>query len=229
MIVAIHQPNYAPWLGFFYKVALSDTFVFLDDAQYSRGSYTNRVQIGRVDKSLWLTQPIKREFGSNICDTMFANCDWPARHLDSLKGAYASAAAFHETWPMIRAIWETIPCESLAIANEYIIEGLATTLGLKTHFVLSSKLATGEEKGDERLVQILQAVAPNGGVYLSGKGGANYQTAVSFSEAGYELRYGEFCQTEYQRGKAPFIAGLSVLDALFHCGVDATRKIVHVA
>src|SRR5690606_21435204 len=44
-LVAIHQPNYAPWLGYFHKLAQADVFVFLDDAQFSKGSYTNRVQV----------------------------------------------------------------------------------------------------------------------------------------------------------------------------------------
>jgi hypothetical protein len=72
----------------------------------------------------------------------------------------------------------------------------------------------------------MQAIAPDGGTYLSGKGGANYQSADTFSAAGYELRYGEFEHSEYSRGGAPFIAGLSVLDALFHCGIEATRRLV---
>ena len=101
MIVAVHQPNYAPWLGYFYKMAHCDIFVFLDAAQYSRGSYTNRVRIGRIGKAVWLTQPINRDFGATICDTRFSEDDWPNRHLDTLRGSYRQAAAFDETWPMI--------------------------------------------------------------------------------------------------------------------------------
>lgn len=226
MIVAIHQPNYAPWLGYFNKLARSDAFIFLDDVQYSRGGYTNRARIGRAGNSGWLTQPVKREFGALICQTSFSSDDWPARHLDSLKGAYASAAAFREVWPVIRALWERVPLESLAVANRHIVQGLATELGLTPRFVLSSTLVTGETTGDARLVRLMQAIAPHGGTYLSGKGGANYQSAETFSPAGYELRYSEFEQSEYARGDAPFITGLSVLDALFHCGIEATRRLV---
>jgi hypothetical protein len=226
VIVAIHQPNYAPWLGYFHKIACSDTFVFLDDAQYSRGGYTNRVRIGRAEKSVWLTQPVKRDFGGIICETIFSAEDWSARHLDTLKGSYAQAAAFKEVWPVIRAIWESVPCKTLAAANRHIIEALATFLGLTPRFILSSTLETGAATGDDRLVRILQAVAPGGSVYLSGEGGANYQSAATYSDAGYKLCYDRFQHPEYQRGKAPFFAGLSILDALFHQGVDTTWHLV---
>ena len=229
VIVAIHQPNYAPWLGYFHKIFRSDAFVFLDDAQYSRGGYTNRVRIGRAENPVWLTQPIKRDFGGIICETIFSVEDWPARHLDTLKGTYARAAAFKEVWPVIRAIWESVPCETLGLANRHIIEALAEVFGLTPCFISSSTLETGTITGDDRLVCILQAVAPGGSVYLSGEGGANYQSAEKFSDAGYELCYDKFQHPEYQRGEAPFIAGLSILDALFYQGVDTTCRLVRGA
>ena len=226
MIVAIHQPNYAPWLGYFHKMAHSDAFVFLDDVQYSRGSYTNRVRIGRTGNAVWLTQPVKHDFGGSICETAFSVDDWPARHLDTLKGSYRHASAFNETWPLVRAIWEEVPRETLAAANRHIVEGLAALLELKPQWFVSSALPTGVATGAARLAQIMRSVAPGGGVYISGKGGSDYQSPDTFSAEGYELRYAGFQHPEYARGDAPFIAGLSVLDALFHVGVDTTRRLV---
>lgn len=41
MIVAIHQPNFLPWLGYFYKMLMADIFVFLDCVPFSKGGYTD--------------------------------------------------------------------------------------------------------------------------------------------------------------------------------------------
>ena len=43
--IAIHQPNFMPWVGYFYKIAKADKFVLLDNAQFSKNSYINRSQI----------------------------------------------------------------------------------------------------------------------------------------------------------------------------------------
>jgi len=47
MIVAIHQPNFLPWLGWFDKLARADVFVVLDNVALQRtgSAYTNRVEM----------------------------------------------------------------------------------------------------------------------------------------------------------------------------------------
>ena len=68
MIVAIHQPNFLPWLGFFYKISKSDAFVLLDDVQYSKNSFINRNRIKSPNGEQWLTMPVLHtgKFGQNI-------------------------------------------------------------------------------------------------------------------------------------------------------------------
>ena len=60
MIVAIHQPNYFPWLGYFAKLASCDCFVLLDNVQFPRLSYCNRVQVRDVSVARWLSVPVNR-------------------------------------------------------------------------------------------------------------------------------------------------------------------------
>ena len=101
MIVAIHQPNYLPWLGYFYKIARADVFVFLDDAQYSKNSYTNRVQVSEPGGAKWLTVPVSYNFGDLISDVRPAVPDWPSRHMDTIRNYYRSAPCYRAVWPRI--------------------------------------------------------------------------------------------------------------------------------
>ena len=43
MIVTIHQPNFAPWTGYFDKMTKADVFVLLDTVPFTKGGFQNRV------------------------------------------------------------------------------------------------------------------------------------------------------------------------------------------
>ena len=75
MIVAIHQPNYLPWLGYFYKIAKCDMFVLLDNVQYAKNSFINRNKIKTPQGELWLTVPVKSKgrFGQLIKEVEIDN------------------------------------------------------------------------------------------------------------------------------------------------------------
>ncbi len=66
MKVAIHQPNYAPWCGFFAKMNACDVFVFYDDAQMTKNSYINRCLINNQGRQTWLTIPVSFKLGDKI-------------------------------------------------------------------------------------------------------------------------------------------------------------------
>lgn len=216
MIVAIHQPNYFPWLGYFRKIADADIFIFLDDTQYTKNSYINRVQISAPGGARWLTVPVSYAFGDPINRVRFARGDWRRAHLDKLRGTYASAGAFRQVWGRVDDLYASLPSGDLAAANAAAIVAVAGELGFKCDFRFASALGV-EGRADGRLVALVGAVAP-GSIYLSGSGGAKYQAAETFAAAGVTLRYADFAHPQYDQGRLPFTAGLSVLDAIFRLG-----------
>ena len=225
-VVAIHQPNYAPWLGYFHKIACADHFVFLDNVQFPLGrSYTSRVRIAQGAVARWLTQPVFRHSGQLIRDVRFADDDWPAKHLDALRGAYGQAPYFRGVWDAIVPMYESIPLDNLATANRSLIKALARQLGLDCTFCLASDYLVGDARADDRLIALVGAVAP-GACYLSGRGGAKYQEPEKFAAAGVPLRYVSFKHPVYPRGNADFHSGLSVLDAVFHLGWEGARALI---
>lgn len=223
--VAIHQPNYMPWLGYFYKMARADVFVLLDDAQFSKNSVINRVRVLKDGAPRWLTVPVRVHLGQAINTVVPAAADWARRHLDALRQFYTGATQFKAVWPEIEAIYLGAPDADLAVINRHMIAGLANRLGIKTRIASASDFNTGTAQGTDRLVAITQAVA-SGGTYLSGKGGAKYQDERAFADAGLTLRYTDFEHPRYDQGRPGFVEGLSVLDAVFHTGWDATSAMV---
>lgn len=225
MIVAIHQPNYLPWLGYFHKMALADVFVFLDDAQFSKNSYINRVQVMAPAGPKWLTVPVSVHLGDPINAVKPARPDWRRAHLDSLRSYYRRAPAFDEVWPGLEAAYRDLPDGDLAASNRALVLAVAHALGLTRRFVDASSLGAAERSGDERLVRLVAAVAP-GGTYLSGKGGAKYQDPERFAAAGLGFRYAAFEHPVYDQGAEAFTPGLSVVDAAFRLGWRQTAALV---
>jgi GNAT superfamily N-acetyltransferase len=226
LVVALDRPNYLPGLSCFHRIACADVFVFLETARYAEGSDADRVQILRGGEPVWLSQPVRQGVGRPVAEVGFAAPDWPRHHLDALRNAYAMSPAFGEVWPVLAALYEGVPLVSLAAANRHLIEGLARRLRQPAFFVRDGELGVAGLEGDDRLVALVNAVAP-GSVYLSGKGGRNYQDPAKFEAAGIALRYKAFAPAPYaQVGGGAFMPGLSIVDALFSLGIEATRALI---
>lgn len=224
MIVAIHQPNYAPWLGYFAKMARADVFVFLDDAQYSKNGYINRVQIDSGGKAQWLTVPVTYRFGDRIDAVRIANAEWRRSHLDVLRSRYKDAPAFAEIWPWLADVFAGLTSDNLAATNELLTRAIATRLGLRTRASRASETATQQSAGDDRLIAIVRSFDA-GATYLSGRGGANYQDPGKFTKAGLNLEYSDFEHPVYDQGHT-FLPGLSIFDALFRVGFARTAALL---
>lgn len=224
MKVAIHQPNYLPWLGYFYKIAHTDIFIFLDDVQYTKGGYTNRVQVLSPKGQRWLTIPVSVHLGDPVSQVKPAKKNWAASHLDCLRQGYQNARAFRAVWPEVKKLLLSVPESDLAAVNSFLVKALAQRLGLACEFRNSSQFVV-TNSADLRLVELVSQAAP-GGTYLSGKGGAKYQDPEKFLAAGLGFSYLDFEHPEYDQGEEVFIPGLSVMDPIFHLGWEKTAALL---
>ena len=105
MIISIHQPNYFPWPGYFFKILKSDIFVFLDDVQYSNNSFTCRTNILENKNKSWLSVPIKKKMGQKINQILIADLEWKMKHLSKIKNCYLKTEHFSFLWDKINLIY----------------------------------------------------------------------------------------------------------------------------
>jgi hypothetical protein len=221
-VAAVHQPNFIPWLGFFYKLTHADTFILLDSVQLGGGSYTNRVGIRSEGGAKWLTVPVKHCSGQLIRDVAIAEMEpWRAKHLAVLRMCYGRQPFFDEVFSLVKSWYAWSADGQLATFNENVIRRVAELLGVHTEIVRSSALGCMDASTDLNL-SLARSVGAS--VYLSGQGGANYQDEQEFERAGIELRYSSFVHPSYHQHQPPFIPGLSILDMLFNCGPTAVRE-----
>ena len=223
--IAIHQPNYAPWAGYFSKMAFVDAFVFLDNCQMPNGrSYVSRVKVRKREGVEWMTVPVQRVSGQPINAVQFAGDMWARRHLSQMRESYGRCPFYESVMAMVRPIYED-PGEYLAPFNMRLIRVLASYAGLTPCLYLASELSTART-GTQRLVEIVQEVG--GTVYVSGLGGRNYQEPAAFEEAGIQLEIRVYHPALVGQHKDDCLLGLSMLDALFHLGPAARKLLSYV-
>lgn len=228
-LVAIHQPNFFPWLGYFNKIHRADCFIIMNNVQFQKkgGTWLNRVQLLIANKAIWCTVPIERSYhGVRDCKDITINYSypWQKKLLTSIKQNYARAPFFNIIYPLAEELMYT-KADTLADYNIQIIQTLLDILNLKKqHMVLGSSLET-TGSGTDLLISMVNSVGGSG--YLCGGGADDYQQDHKFSNANLSLVYQSFKQPEYQQFDNPhFTPGLSILDALMHCGVERTSKFI---
>ena len=228
MIVAIHQPNFFPWLGYFDKIRQADVFVLLDTVQQQKtgGTWTNRVKLLVSGQARWVTAPIERAFSGTrtIAEIRFDEATpWRTRLLRTIHANYARADNYREALAVLEPL--ILSAEShVAVYNAHAVSAIAAAIGQPTEkFVWSSRLTT-QGHGTELLISIVRAVGAD--TYLCGGGAEGYQDDELFARAGVQLVYQRLEHPRYhQHGSQSFVTGLSVIDALMNCGIQGTRRL----
>ncbi|TLD40954.1 MAG: hypothetical protein JETT_2789 [Candidatus Jettenia ecosi] len=226
-IVAAHQPNYLPWLGFFYKITQSNVFVFLDNVQYSKGSYQNRVQICLNKQPFWLTQPVRiRGYSRALTkEIKFADVLWAKKHMETIRYAYGKHPYFKDIKPFMELYSHEI--ENQSEFNMKATSLICQLLGIETKLVIASQLDLPKiNNATERIINITKCV--EGTTYLSGEGGKKYQDESLFEKAKIGVKYSGFVPKPYpQFGCSNFIPGLSIIDAICNMGKAGVSSIMH--
>ena len=222
MKVAIHQPNYLPWLGYVAKWAAADCFIFLDTVQYEKNGWQNRNRIKTSQGPQWLTVPVQARLATAIRDVgVDAAQPWAARHLRAIELAYARAPHFARYRDGLRAFYARA-WDRLAPLAAASAEWLARALGVTTPVTLASALDLGPapvEDATARLVALCRAVGAD--TYLAGRDGARYMDLAQFRTAGIAVEAQEYSHPVYAQLHGEFVTALSALDILLMHGDEA--------
>jgi hypothetical protein len=228
-LVAIHQPNFLPWLGFFDKLARADVFVLLDNVQFprtSKGTWINRVKLLIGGRAAWATVPVVRAQGSTlpIADVRIDDAQqWRRKLLRTIEHNYRRAPAFDEVFPLVGEL-VTTPADRIADFNERNVRLVAEELGLDTGKLVRSSALPASGQSTDLLIEL--TLAAGGGAYLFGGDAYRYQEDAKFAERDVDLIEQRFEHPTYPQPVEPFVPGLSVVDALMNCGIAATRSLV---
>lgn len=215
MKVAIHQPNYLPYLGFFEKTKQADVLVLLNTVQYPNGSVTNRMKIKTKESTMWLTIPIeKKHYSKPITEIPLPENDnkWQKKHKYALIANYGRCTYFDR--PFIDQYYST-PYKSLEEFNEAGIEYLIDKLKLKIEIVKANALRIDKSfKATDLLINIIKKIG--GDTYISGAGGKKYIEEKKFEANNINVEYALFTPEAYPQRWYGFVPYLSAIDYVFN-------------
>lgn len=225
MIVAAHQPNFLPWLGFFDKMASADLFVSVDHVQFERQGFQTRARVRTGEGPRWLTVPVvqasrqERISDKRVDNSRCGRSRWGRKMFLTLKYAYQGAPYFSMLEPSLLKILDH-PWERLADLNHAFIELLRAGLDIRTPMVRSSELGVSGVRS-EMVLDLCRRVGAD--VYLAGAGASKrYLDLPAFEKAGIKVRWQEFTHPVYpQHPPGPFEERLAALDLLANCGPAA--------
>jgi hypothetical protein len=228
-VVAIHQPNFFPWLGYFDKMARCDHFVFLDNVQIQKtgGGWANRVKMIISGRPKWISAPIDRNYHGvrQVGETVFKACsDWRNDILTTLHYSYKKAPYFNHTIELIEPLLMNQD-NNLATYNAAAITRIAEELGINTSKCTWSSNLPHSGRSNDLLVSIVKALGCN--AYMSGDGADGYLDKRVFDEASITLICQGYIPHQYsQFGSEIFVPGLSIIDLLMNIGGEGARAIL---
>lgn len=222
MKVAISQPSYLPWSGFFDLVDQVDQFVLLDDAQFVKQSWHQRNRIKSTSGLLWLTVPVifRGRLGQPIYEVMIREPQFWEKHVRAVEVNYGKARYFERYYPSLKKILQDCSQSGrLVDLNIELIRWLGTELEVTTPMVRSSALSI-EGTRSARLVSICKLLG--GTDYVSPRS-ASYliEDGKLFSESGLNVWFQNYTHPTYEQRFPPFVPFASVLDLLFNRGPES--------
>ena len=223
--VAIMQPTYLPWCGYFGLLDYVDQFVFLDNVQYSHQSWQQRNRIKGPSGEILLTVPVVGSSKRGNIESVLinSNSDPLSKHLKSLHHSYSNSKYFSEVISHLGPILNSTT-DFLSDLNIALITEIAKMLGLSTPMLKASDLGSVGVR-ENLLTSICREIGAT--EYVSPPGSKDYLGGSKvFEDSGVKLMYFDFSHPIYKQKFGSFISHLSVVDMLFNVGAKHAAELI---
>ncbi len=228
MRVAIMQPTYLPWIGYFAMIDIVDLFIFYDDVQFVKSSWHHRNKIKMVNEEIkWLSVPcLKEHLNTNINEVYLkTSMSWERKHWLNIYHSYCKAPHFIEYESELKKIYE-VKWEKLVDLNLAIITLMTDLMKInKPEFIKSSQLSNLSGKKTDRVIDVLSKVGAS--EYISTEGTKAYlDTDVKkFKDRNISFKWFNYRTYEYPQMGNGFVPYLSAIDLMFNNGESSIEHL----
>jgi len=217
--IAIHQPEFFPWLGFFDKMSSVDKYVIFDHVQFKKRYFENRNKLKLNGEPVWVTIPVKSrgKQSQRIMDVKINNEEnWQKKIFSKIHHCSAGTPHGKEVVKSLEPIFCEKKYDNLLEFNLKIIDWFRDRLSIQTPICFSSNLGVEEYSSSDLILEICKKLKAD--VYLCGSSGKDYLNTEDFSKDGVHIEWQAFEHPTYNQPGDKFIPFLSSLDFIFNYG-----------
>jgi len=212
--IAIMQPYFFPYIGYWQLIHASDRFVILDDVSYIKGGWVNRNRLLINGQPRYVTVPLQHASQhKKICDIMLLSSNyWRDKLVKTVENTYHRAPHFDEVFPVIEQLIRH-PLENLADYLAYQLQTMSRFLGITAEFVVTSRIYGNDKMAaQERVLDICKREGAT--TYINPQGGQKLYHADAFNSAGIDLRFIFMRPLNYRQFSHEFTPNLSIIDVM---------------
>ncbi|MDR7119170.1 WbqC family protein [Rheinheimera soli] len=227
MNVAIMQPYFLPYLGYWQLLVASDVFVLYDNIQFTKKGWFHRNNILLNGEKKLFTLPLKQ--GSdylNVVERYLADDAGQAisKILAQIKQSYRKAPYFDAAYPVIEQCF-LCPQTNLFYFTEHSIRLLCQFLGIERTIIRSSDIAIDHSlRSEAKVIALCQALGAKR--YINAIGGLELYNKNTFQHAGLELCFLQSHVPGYRQFDADFVPYLSVIDLIMFTSQQQLKEML---
>jgi len=226
MKLAIMQPYFLPYIGYFQLIAAVDVFIVYDNIKYTKKGWINRNRMLQNGKDVMFSLPLKSDSDYlDIRERELAadfSCD---KLLNQFKGVYRRAPYFEQTFPLIEQIVRHGDTNLFSFLYQSIVK-TCEHLGITTEMRMSSAIAIDHGlKSQDKVLALCEAVGAN--TYINAIGGMELYDRDAFRAKGVELKFIKSNSFEYVQFSNEFIPWLSIIDVMMFNSLDAVQVAIN--
>jgi hypothetical protein len=227
MKLAIMQPYFLPYLGYWKLIHLADTFIILDDVNYINKGWINRNRIEKAGQVSWLTIPLEKASQNRLIRdiNIFQDDGWKTKIIRSTAGAYSKAAHKDQIMPHFIK-WVESASGNLSQYLFNVISEISTHLNITTQIMPTSSIFnTHDLKGEDRIIELCKITGARS--YINLPGGQHLYNKCRFLQEGIDLEFLNMGALELNVKNYPLNHNLSILHMLMHAGYERLGDYIH--
>ncbi len=213
MKLAIMQPYFLPYLGYFQLIASADEFIVYDNIKYVKSGWINRNRLCRDGEAAVFSLPLKAASDSrDVRERELAPDFKRAKLLNQFRGAYRKAPQFPRIFPLLERL-VGFEDNNLFRYLDHSIRGVCEHLGIGTPIRASSGIGIDHSlKSRDKVMALCRAAGAD--TYVNAIGGVDLYSKEEFLREGVELKFIRMKPLDYPQFGAPFVPALSIVDVL---------------